>query len=528
MLEVEKTKSFRFAKSLFQQYSQQLRLNNNHFSAESVFNFYINNKITNCLGGTVNIESTRKNFYTELFQHTSLPKNYSFAPIIKKINQIIERYTQQQFPIIYTNKSKRRLQTLAVTSKEIQLLMWKKTKIELPTNLLYYYTPGSTINITSTDLLEPYGVYFEEFKSQLPMPSGLQSLSPQPDFGTMKFTYQNPIPKNPEQHLNLKNLEIETLNFQTPQNLNNTNPKTINQQNLSPQLLQPPQQPQQPLQQSQQQLQQPNLDLMIYTPIAKLEKFTDKEGNAQEFKIAFLGYFSNNNSINCLANTFTTIKQGETETVITYLECFHKNLCQIQAIQADYFTASQILNQFICGLYSSILQHVRSMHPVDLQATITNARDFETAKLEANHTQAVNLVINRLSELDSKLKQFRSHSQNSGTGHAQNLNSQHYLSLLITSEDVQPNNPKTNQQPTLISNILPATITENESLNAIFPFELEELLVTPLFSEATLKEKPITAMYTDVKVDGYPIKLILDSGLADSIITRQLIDQLDY
>ncbi|KAG9301037.1 hypothetical protein G9A89_015773 [Geosiphon pyriformis] len=57
---------------------------------------------------------------------------------------------------------------------------------------------------------------------------------------------------------------------------------------------------------------------------------------------------------------------------------------------ADYFTVPQILNQLIRGLYST-----------DLQAAIMNARDFK-----ANHVQAVNLVMNRSSELDSKLKQF--------------------------------------------------------------------------------------------------------------------------
>ncbi|KAG9301402.1 hypothetical protein G9A89_018074 [Geosiphon pyriformis] len=85
---------------------------------------------------------------------------------------------------------------------------------------------------------------------------------------------------------------------------------------------------------------------------------------------------------------------------------------------------------------------------------------------------------------------------------------------------------ETNQQPILTSNILPATITENESLNTIFLFELKEMLSTPLFSGVTLKEKPITAMYTNAKVDGHFIKLILDSRSADSIITKQLIDQL--
>ncbi|KAG9303530.1 hypothetical protein G9A89_018426 [Geosiphon pyriformis] len=34
------------------------------------------------------------------------------------------------------------------------------------------------------------------------------------------------------------------------------------------------------------------------------------------------------------------------------------------------------------------------------------------------------------------------------------------------------------------------------------------------------------AMYTNIKIDSHFIKLILDSGLAGSIITRQLIDQL--
>ncbi|KAG9303471.1 hypothetical protein G9A89_013798 [Geosiphon pyriformis] len=93
---------------------------------------------------------------------------------------------------------------------------------------------------------------------------------------------------------------------------------------------------------------------MAYTSIAKIEKFTGKEDNAQ----------------------------------------------------ADYFTVPQILNQFIKGLHSSIFQHICLIHPTDFQAAITNARDFEVAKLKANHTQAINLVMNGLSELDSKLKQF--------------------------------------------------------------------------------------------------------------------------
>ncbi|KAG9304418.1 hypothetical protein G9A89_019980 [Geosiphon pyriformis] len=233
---------------------------------------------------------------------------------------------------------------------------------------------------------------------------------------------------------------------------------------------------------------------MAYAPIAKLDNFTSEEDNTQiwlnniekaivaygwndsrvlqaifyflkdianlwyqslaakpqtfnEFKTEFLRYFSNNNSINYLTNTFTTIKQGDTEAVTTYLGCFHRNLHQIQAIQADYFTVPQILNQFIRGLCSS-------------------------------------------------------QQRNLGTGSTQNPNSQNYLSLLVTPEDATTNNLEFNPlQTTLTNNIPPAMVTENESLTAIFPFKLEETINSPLFSGAALKEKSITAMYTDAKVD---------------------------
>ncbi|KAG9296913.1 hypothetical protein G9A89_006868 [Geosiphon pyriformis] len=108
---------------------------------------------------------------------------------------------------------------------------------------------------------------------------------------------------------------------------------------------------------------------------------------------------------------------------------------------------------------------------------------------------------------------------NLGTSHTQNLNSQHYLSFLVTSEDTISNNSGPNQQQTLTSNIPPATISNDKSLAAIFFFKLEEATPVPLFSGATLDTKPITAMYIDAKVDSHFIKLILDSGLAGSIIT---------
>ncbi|KAG9288498.1 hypothetical protein G9A89_015704 [Geosiphon pyriformis] len=165
---------------------------------------------------------------------------------------------------------------------------------------------------------------------------------------------------------------------------------------------------------------------MAYTPIAKLDNFTGEENDTQVWlndvekaittngwndtrAMQAIPYFLKNTAnscINCLVNTFITIKQGKTEAVTTYLGRFYQNLCQIQAIDANYFTASQILNQFICGLCSSILQHVRPLHPGTLQDAVTRAKDFESAESKANHIQAINLVMNGSSELDSKLEKF--------------------------------------------------------------------------------------------------------------------------
>ncbi|KAG9299964.1 hypothetical protein G9A89_009692 [Geosiphon pyriformis] len=127
--------------------------------------------------------------------------------------------------------------------------------------------------------------------------------------------------------------------------------------------------------------------------------------------------------------------------------------------------------------------------------------------------------------LSSPNQPFRSQQWSSGTEYTQNPSSQNYLSLLVTPEGTSPNNQKPKQKQSL-TNILPATVMEDESLAAIFLFEIKEPTETLLFSGAALEEKPITAMYMNAKIDGQFIKLILDSGSAGSIITRQLMDQL--
>ncbi|KAG9297404.1 hypothetical protein G9A89_009488 [Geosiphon pyriformis] len=75
--------------------------------------------------------------------------------------------------------------------------------------------------------------------------------------------------------------------------------------------------------------------------------------------------------------------------------------------------------------------------------------------------------------------------------------------------------------------ILPARIAENANLSDIFSFEFEANELPFLLGNAAInKQKAITAMYTEAKVKGKAIYLILDSGSAGSIITYQLMQQL--
>ncbi|KAG9292013.1 hypothetical protein G9A89_017912 [Geosiphon pyriformis] len=265
-----------FTKFLFQYYCQYLGLNHNYISAESAFNFYINEKISFLLGTPVNTESARETFYRELIQNTNLPTNHNFTSIITKINKEIEHHTQQKYLITYT-----------ITPRKIQPPTWKKNRIKSPSNPSYHYTPGSAINILSTDVFPStatlaFGRFpFQNFRISDPWEAA-DSEKEEKESEDQEFTSQHPITENLEvetpnfqtqQNLNLENSEIKTLNHQRQ---NNPNSKLINQQNLSPpnlyniqqQLLQQPPQPS-------------NLDSMAYTPIAKLDNFTGEENDTQ-------------------------------------------------------------------------------------------------------------------------------------------------------------------------------------------------------------------------------------------------------
>ncbi|KAG9286752.1 hypothetical protein G9A89_012302 [Geosiphon pyriformis] len=121
-----------------------------------------------------------------------------------------------------------------------------------------------------------------------------------------------------------------------------------------------------------------------------------------------------------------------------------------------------------------------------------------------------------------------------GTNQQTNPNYQNYQqtylnipeNLIIGNNDGRNIN-RTKNSSKLSQTIPPAVVTEDSSLAAIFPFELEEN--EAMFSRAALDEKcPITAMYTEATVNNTPIKLILNSGSAGSIIMLQLVNQLGF
>ncbi|KAG9293298.1 hypothetical protein G9A89_007544 [Geosiphon pyriformis] len=94
-------------------------------------------------------------------------------------------------------------------------------------------------------------------------------------------------------------------------------------------------------------------------------------------------------------------------------------------------------------------------------------------------------------------------------------------SALFESEVTAPrSNPSNNT-------ILPAQIAQNANFSDIFPFEFEANESPFLLSNAAVNEqKAITAIYAEAEVEGKPIQLILNSELAGSIITYQLMQQL--
>ncbi|KAG9288601.1 hypothetical protein G9A89_006702 [Geosiphon pyriformis] len=244
----------------------------------------------------------------------------------------------------------------------------------------------------------------------------------------------------------------------------------------------------------------------------------------------------------------------------------------------------EFTDQFIARLKDKLIKKVHSHAPTDLATVIRHAKNYEIAIKEANHTKLVNLAIeetslaaeekiNQLTKKDTgneivgnyketnktevinqplpiqqyqtpstqqyqvparrlvQHNQFTSQNQFQNNNNRINPNNQLVLQnfeesdfqqLALSENEVAA--PRSNSS----NNTIPsAQIAQNANLLDIFSFEFEANESPFLLSNAAANEqKAITAMYTKTTVEEKPIQLILDSRSAGSIITYQLMQQL--
>ncbi|KAG9295831.1 hypothetical protein G9A89_009060 [Geosiphon pyriformis] len=578
--------------------------------AESDFCNYINAKIDCLLDHATDTERLGEQIHQSLLEYSTATTTRAIAETLRIINTNIKYYVAQQFPQVqqpvesdpekYKNESNNSITAQAKSTVN------KKPKVLSPTTPLYHQTPQSRIVFNPPP----------ETQSETPQTSG--NLHPwnqhswTKSLGEYESLFGNLTPAAGQTERNLstwkqppaqnlaesasplmektailqpisssdkgKQLALalrEHSNTWTPILLNITsNTSPINQ-------------------------------IMAYQDIAKLEKFSSEEDNAYfwitdtekaitanvqalpffltrtanswyqslaekptsftKFKLAFLQYFCDPNTLIRLQNQFSIIKQKDHE--------------------ANYYTTVQVLNQFIKRLQSSILRSIRPCHLTSLQdalelqeltnhpngekitttadihsnsnnlgnpisATATTARNLDTLPMTAEGKSWTKIKKTHTSNPDIsktwypnipylRINYLYMHNKNPNNNQVQ-TNSRlsrpipcaSYLGLIEDqdfdkSTPVEGGNIKQIFQPSkqTKSNIPLAIIIEDTTLATIFSFDIDNLNTHSLFSGAAInQDKPIMALYTDARVRGIDIKLILDSGLAiDCAATAQII-----
>ncbi|KAG9298014.1 hypothetical protein G9A89_018842 [Geosiphon pyriformis] len=220
------------------------------------------------------------------------------------------------------------------------------------------------------------------------------------------------------------------------------------------------------------------------------------------------GYLADNYAIyHCVLHHYS-ISHGNKRHVSAIIISNSESISKLKSILTSLYSNNTTANLLITSILNSNLL-ANNTHYLLAAATsnIPASTNLNTAtKLTSNQNTKTENDITKLKIGNScSSTNFQTCSRNLETRYVQYSNSQHYLSLLVTPKDASSNNQKPNQNKSLISNIPPVTVTNNKLLAAIFLFEFKELSQTPLFSKTALEEKPITAMYTDAKVNGHQI-----------------------
>ncbi|KAG9292867.1 hypothetical protein G9A89_016229 [Geosiphon pyriformis] len=212
----------------------------------------------------------------------------------------------------------------------------------------------------------------------------------------------------------------------------------------------------------------------------------------------------------------------------------------------EWLNKVQKAGDFIAGLKDKLIKKVCSHAPADLATAIKYVKSYKMAIEEANHTKLVNLTIGETSSAaEEKIDQLTKKSnnnrinpnnqlvpRNSGQQKPNHYHTQPSYLTIPEESDFQQTALSEGEVAAPRSNpsnhtIPPAQIAQNANLSDIFPFEFEANKSPFLLNNAAVNEqKAITAMYTEATVEENPIHLISDSGLAESIITYQLMQQL--
>ncbi|KAG9304431.1 hypothetical protein G9A89_019993 [Geosiphon pyriformis] len=105
---------------------------------------------------------------------------------------------------------------------------------------------------------------------------------------------------------------------------------------------------------------------------------------------------------------------------MTYIGKFNKLFRQIRQLETnDYYSDTQILDQFIAGLKNKLIKKVHSHAPEDLNSAIQHAKRYEMTMKEANHTKLMNLAIEetssaaeeKIDQLAKKVKNYFTNQQ---------------------------------------------------------------------------------------------------------------------
>ncbi|KAG9289988.1 hypothetical protein G9A89_010294 [Geosiphon pyriformis] len=182
-------------------------------------------------------------------------------------------------------------------------------------------------------------------------------------------------------------------------------------------------------------------------------------------------------------------KQGHLQ-----FECYKK----ISNLRSANHNAANLSNP-----NNAVIIFISSILVSSINLSTNNTHNLSTIAATNNLSNTNNL--NPKLSLDNiKKSQIQSHSKlEIGNSFIRimpaEFKNQNYLSLLITPEDALFNNTESNQKQPLINNILLAIITNNE-----------------LLTWNHTQGKTIIIMYTNAKINGHFIKLILNSRSAGS------------